>query len=153
MLGCGSATGGTGGLRQACYANGTCNAGLSCLSETCVSTSDAGASGGAGGAAGASSATGGAAGASSATGGAAGGGHGGGGGAATGGAAGGGAGAGGAGGQGYPAHCSDGAQDQGESDIDCGGECAGCADGHHCTLDADCAPPDNCNITDSTCEV
>jgi hypothetical protein len=153
MLGCGSATVGQGGLRESCYANGSCNVGLTCLSNTCVSVSDAGASGGAGGAAGAKSATGGAAGASSAAGGAAGGGHAGGGGAAAGGAAGGGAGAGGAGGAGYPAHCSDGAQDQGESDTDCGGECAGCAEGHHCNSDADCGTALNCNPADNMCEV
>ena len=32
----GSAGGATGGLRQGCYPNGTCNTGLTCLSEVCV---------------------------------------------------------------------------------------------------------------------
>jgi hypothetical protein len=49
---CSSSPTGTGGQRQACYANGTCNAGLVCLSQICVQPADggAGATGGAGGA-------------------------------------------------------------------------------------------------------
>ena len=36
------------------------------------------------------------------------------------------------------ATCSDGIQNQGESDIDCGGPCAACADGQTCGVDGDC---------------
>ena len=66
-----SSSKGTGGARQACYANGTCNTGLICLSSVCVSPPDGGAgttgtagSGGAGAAAGASGSAGAAAGTS-----------------------------------------------------------------------------------------
>jgi hypothetical protein len=41
---------GVGGEREPCYANGTCNAGLTCLSNVCVNAGDGGASGGDGGA-------------------------------------------------------------------------------------------------------
>jgi hypothetical protein len=41
----GNADSGVGGLRQPCYPNGTCNAGLTCVSEVCVDLStDAGTS-------------------------------------------------------------------------------------------------------------
>jgi hypothetical protein len=46
---------------------------------------------------------------------------------------------GGAGGTGGVASCSDGVQNQGETDVDCGGPCAGCALGKHCKTDLDCA--------------
>jgi hypothetical protein len=36
----------TGGERQACYGNGSCNAGLTCLSKVCVAMSDGGSAGG-----------------------------------------------------------------------------------------------------------
>ena len=60
LVGCGSGGQGThdgggsqGGLRQSCYPNGTCNAGLTCISDVCVDTrSDASGLAGAGGAAG-----------------------------------------------------------------------------------------------------
>jgi hypothetical protein len=45
----------TGGLRQACYGNGTCNAGLTCASSICVAFGDGG-SGGSSGPAGSSGA-------------------------------------------------------------------------------------------------
>jgi hypothetical protein len=51
LFGCGGSTS-QGGERQGCYANGTCNAGLSCLSNICVSEGGGGAGGGAGGAGG-----------------------------------------------------------------------------------------------------
>jgi hypothetical protein len=38
-----SSSKGTGGARQACYANGTCNTGLICLSSVCVAPPDGGA--------------------------------------------------------------------------------------------------------------
>jgi hypothetical protein len=37
-----------------------------------------------------------------------------------------------------PSHCSDGSQDFDETDLDCGGDCAPCADGRHCKIDGDC---------------
>jgi hypothetical protein len=51
--GCSSSSSSMGGVRQACYANGTCNAGLQCLSQVCVSPSDGGSAGAGGGSAGA----------------------------------------------------------------------------------------------------
>jgi hypothetical protein len=45
LLGCGSAV---GEERGPCYGNGTCNAGLACLSGLCVSTADGGAADGGG---------------------------------------------------------------------------------------------------------
>lgn len=49
--GCSSSAGMAGGERQACYANGTCNAGLVCLSQICVrrNSPDASGTGGAAG--------------------------------------------------------------------------------------------------------
>ncbi len=82
--GCGSSSKATGSVGGSCYANGTCNAGLECLSDLCVQP--AGGSGGAPGSAGASGQAGAAGGGGQATG-------------AGGGAPGGGAGLGGAGGQ------------------------------------------------------
>jgi N-acetylneuraminic acid mutarotase len=38
-----------------------------------------------------------------------------------------------------PDHCTDGVQDSGESDVDCGGECAPCALGSKCGATTDCA--------------
>ncbi len=38
-----------------------------------------------------------------------------------------------------PAHCDDGTKNDGESDIDCGGECSNCANSRTCGVDADCA--------------
>ena len=56
---CSSSTSGTptGGLRQPCYANGTCNAGLTCASNVCVALGDggSGSSSGSGGSSGSSS--------------------------------------------------------------------------------------------------
>jgi hypothetical protein len=40
---CSSSPKGAGGIRQACYANGTCNTGLLCLSNVCVAPPDGGA--------------------------------------------------------------------------------------------------------------
>ena len=60
---CGSSSPSAGGLRQSCFPNGTCNAGLSCLSNVCVV---AGGSGGIGGEAGGAGGTAGGAGTGSA---------------------------------------------------------------------------------------
>ena len=49
---------GAGGEGQACYPNGTCNAGLTCASHLCVRLPDAGASGGASGSSGTGGASG-----------------------------------------------------------------------------------------------
>jgi len=38
-----------------------------------------------------------------------------------------------------PGHCSNGYQDGGETDIDCGGSCGGCNLGGSCVLDSDCS--------------
>ena len=38
-----------------------------------------------------------------------------------------------------PEHCGDGVQNGGETEIDCGGPCAGCDPGASCTSEADCA--------------
>lgn len=39
---------------------------------------------------------------------------------------------------GLPLHCSNTVKDADESDVDCGGSCAGCYGGHACAADADC---------------
>ena len=74
-----------------------------------------------------------------------------------GGAGGGGGIAGGGGGGGLPAHCSDHAHDGGETDVDCGGDCAACANGKGCQKAADCVSntcklhkcvPAGCNTSD-----
>ncbi len=39
----------------------------------------------------------------------------------------------------HPAACFDGVKSLGESDVDCGGQCAGCADGKACVGNPDCA--------------
>jgi cathepsin B len=39
---------------------------------------------------------------------------------------------------GPPEHCTDGNLDYGETDIDCGNLCSGCAAGLHCVMDTDC---------------
>jgi hypothetical protein len=52
LASCSSSPGASGGVRQACYPNGTCNAGLVCASQICVAVGDGGAD--ASGAAGAS---------------------------------------------------------------------------------------------------
>lgn len=150
-LGCGSASVGQGGEGQTCYANATCNAGLTCLSKICVNP-DGGV--GSGGAAGGHSGSNGAGGA--AAGGHAGGGGapaGGSGGAPAGGASGAAGGASGAAGASYPSHCSNGAVDQQETDIDCGGACPGCGQYQTCATDQDCAIPFNCNAADFKCEI
>jgi hypothetical protein len=46
---CGGSSANQGGVRQNCYPNGTCNAGLACLSNVCVSPGTGGADGGAAG--------------------------------------------------------------------------------------------------------
>ena len=38
-----------------------------------------------------------------------------------------------------PTPCENGAKDDGETDVDCGGECGPCEDGLACAADADCA--------------
>jgi hypothetical protein len=38
-----------------------------------------------------------------------------------------------------PGHCSDGTEDDGETDVDCGGTCAPCLASHGCTSGSDCA--------------
>src|SRR5262245_29011984 len=43
--GCAGGSAGQGGERQACYANGTCNAGLTCASNVCVKFGGGGAGG------------------------------------------------------------------------------------------------------------
>jgi hypothetical protein len=45
----------------------------------------------------------------------------------------------------YPASCSNGAKDGDETDEDCGGNCAGCAEGLKCNVDRDCGT--SANIT------
>jgi hypothetical protein len=69
---CSSSSKGTGGARQACYANGSCNTGLICLSSVCVAPPDGGAgttgTAGAGGASGGAGATAGTSGADAAAG-------------------------------------------------------------------------------------
>jgi hypothetical protein len=62
-LGCGGSSGGAGAERQACYANGTCNAGLTCLSKVCVAPAGQGGHGGTAGAGGGAGTDGGQAGA------------------------------------------------------------------------------------------
>jgi hypothetical protein len=52
-VGCGSSSPAQGGVGQACYANGSCNAGLTCFSKLCVDTTGAGGAAGATGTAGA----------------------------------------------------------------------------------------------------
>lgn len=47
--GCGSGSGGAGAEGQACYPNGTCDAGLTCASDLCVSLGGSGNASGAGG--------------------------------------------------------------------------------------------------------
>jgi len=42
------------------------------------------------------------------------------------------------GGDKLPAHCSDGKKNSDESDVDCGGKCAGCTSGQHCDALQDC---------------
>jgi hypothetical protein len=37
VTGCGGSSPGQGGIRESCYPNGTCNAGLTCVSQVCVS--------------------------------------------------------------------------------------------------------------------
>ncbi len=60
-VGCGDNPAKQGGERQDCYPNGTCNAGLTCASNVCVSLGDGGAGrGGGGGTTGAAGSTGGA---------------------------------------------------------------------------------------------
>lgn len=61
-----------------------------------------------------------------------------------------------------PESCTDGEKDQNETDVDCGGVCAPCANGLHCLVDADCAngecsngicviPGEECDIGDTRC--
>ncbi|MCA9574090.1 MAG: hypothetical protein KC668_01595 [Myxococcales bacterium] len=47
-----------------------------------------------------------------------------------------------------PSPCGDGAQNAGESDVDCGGSCGGCGAGATCNTDSDCASGD---CTANTC--
>jgi hypothetical protein len=49
-----------------------------------------------------------------------------------------------------PGPCGDGEKNQNESDVDCGAECNGCAEGKKCVIDADCAT-NYCQ--ESTCKV
>ena len=46
--------------------------------------------------------------------------------------------------------CSDGLQNQGETDVDCGGPCPGCAGGKVCSVAADCAVPECDRYVDCT---
>jgi hypothetical protein len=48
VLGCGGGSSAMGGERQPCYPNGTCNAGLSCLSNVCVNGGGTAGKGGSG---------------------------------------------------------------------------------------------------------
>lgn len=61
-----------------------------------------------------------------------------------------------------PATCTDEAKNQNETDVDCGGVCAPCANGLRCLVDADCAsgecsnglcaiPGETCDIGDTRC--
>ncbi len=61
-----------------------------------------------------------------------------------------------------PETCTDNEQDQNETDVDCGGVCAPCANGLRCLVDADCAsgecsnglcaiPGEDCDIGDTRC--
>jgi hypothetical protein len=47
-------------------------------------------------------------------------------------------------------HCFDQRQDDGETDVDCGGLCTGCGRGHGCMLDSDCLQ-DACDAVSLTC--
>src|SRR5947207_3098509 len=58
-IGCGSDSGGHGANGQSCYPDGTCNAGLMCLSRICVPTGSGGAGGDVGGNGGAAAGAGG----------------------------------------------------------------------------------------------
>src|SRR5207344_954998 len=40
--------------------------------------------------------------------------------------------------------CADGAKDNGESDVDCGGTCSPCADGLACKVSGDCGAASTC---------
>ncbi|MCA9520673.1 MAG: hypothetical protein KC609_06865 [Myxococcales bacterium] len=42
-------------------------------------------------------------------------------------------------------HCGDGTKNDGETDVDCGGTCGGCATGRSCDVDADCAAGNKCS--------
>jgi len=46
------------------------------------------------------------------------------------------------------ANCTNGVQDQDESDVDCGGSCAQCLDGEYCYSSSDCASADCVSIDD-----
>jgi hypothetical protein len=49
--------------------------------------------------------------------------------------------------------CTDGIQNQGESDVDCGGaNCPACVSGKHCNVGTDCATGLQCNGTTHLCE-
>lgn len=50
-----------------------------------------------------------------------------------------------------PANCTNGTQDGDETDVDCGGSCAGCAATKKCGLDADCASK-LCDASSKVCK-
>ena len=47
----------------------------------------------------------------------------------------------------FPAHCDNSQKDPGETDIDCGGECASCVQGEKCDEDDDCVT-NMCQVED-----
>ncbi|MDO8740235.1 MAG: Ig-like domain-containing protein [Candidatus Woesearchaeota archaeon] len=52
----------------------------------------------------------------------------------------------------FPEHCTDGIENYGETDIDCGGSCDSCTENKNCTSNADCSSS-FCNPASNTCQL